>query len=206
MKAVGTDRADSGTQISKRQPAQPPYLASGSPHSYPLPSSAPELPAAHHAASPRHLLLPRNPGTPLDAEASVRSLGGGVCDGEVRGLLLEHPVVFCIGGGGCWAAGGEGAQLRDGGLRAPSSAAVGYPVPAHRSGERWAARGAHARGLGRGGAPPRQMGALPHRQGAPQVQEVQPRSPGRYAVAIRLRWRPSATYSTSISANAPVCS
>ena len=105
----------------------------------------------------------------------------------MRGVLLEHPVVVCVGGGCCWAAGGEGAQLRDGGLRASRSAAVGNPVPAHRGGARRAAREPHAGVLGRGGAPPRQVGALPHRQGAPQVQEVQPRAPGSFSVAIRLR-------------------
>jgi hypothetical protein len=101
-------------------------------------------------------------------------------------LLVEHPVVICIGGCCCRAAGGEGAQLRDGGLRASISTALGHPVPAHRCGARRAARGAHAGGVGRGGAPPRQVGALPHRQGAPEVQEVQPRAPGSYTFAIRM--------------------
>lgn len=99
-------------------------------------------------------------------------------------LLLGHPVVVCIGDCCCRAAGGEGAQLWGGGLRASTSTALEHPVPAHSCGARRAARGAHAGGLGRGGAPPRQVGALPHRQGAPKVQEVQPRAPGS---AIRMR-------------------
>lgn len=197
---MGPDRADSRTRILKHltnpEPAQPPPPQSPllspwlHPQRRPPSSSVPRPPRtlAHHAAPPRHLLLPPNAGTLLAAAAYVCRCGGGCSDCEVRGLLLlEHSVVVCIGGCCCRAAGGEGAQLRDGGLRASTSTALGHPVPAHRCGARREARGAHAGVLGRGGAPPRQVGALPHRQGAPKVQEVQPRAPGSYTIAVRMR-------------------
>lgn len=133
-----------------------PRSASGSEATLiPFPSSAAEAassstrsPPARHAAPSRDLLLPPVLSPPL-AVASLQRGGGGDVR-EVRGLLL-YPVAV-IGGGG--AAGGEGAQLRDGGLRAARASAVGHPLPAHRRGARRAARGAHARGLGRGRAPP----------------------------------------------------
>jgi hypothetical protein len=125
--------------------------------------------AARHAAPPPPPLL-RRPGPPLSAAAVRRHCA-------VRFLLGRFPVVVFVGGGGR-AAGGECAQLRDGGLRAAAGAAVEQPVPARGGGKQGPSGGADSRGLGRGRAPSRQVGALPHRQGAPQVPPVQPRAPG----------------------------
>jgi hypothetical protein len=171
------------TSRTRRSASSSPLLSLSFIRSGSRPPSSARSPHArtptHHAAPPRLLLFPSVPG-PAHAAEAVLSVSGS----EMRGLvLLLHPVAVIVGcgDGSGGAAGGEGAQLWDGRLRAARSTSVGHPVPAYRGGARRASRGSHAGGLGRGRASPRQVGALSHRQGAPKVSEVQSCAPGSLA-------------------------
>ena len=138
--------SDSQARISKLEPGHhsPVHLISSHPQ-------APLHCQCRHAAPPAPPVL-RGPGHPPLPAAAVRRLRR-VAHGAVR-LLLLGSVFFVVVGRGGRAAGGECAQLRDGGLRATAGAAVEQPIPSRGGVKRRPPGGADARGLGRGRAPP----------------------------------------------------